>query len=58
MNHQPDIDKISLHAKDAYETKYQYLVNKCEAVGLKHCNDRKAFIQYSSDMNYVYKSIE
>ena len=24
----PDIDKICLYAKDAYETKYQFLINK------------------------------
>ena len=25
---QPDIDKIYLYAKDPYEAKYQYLINK------------------------------
>ena len=25
---QPDIDRIYLYAKDAYESKYQYLINK------------------------------
>ena len=28
MENQPDIDKISLNAKDPYESKYQYLINK------------------------------
>ena len=36
INNQPDIDKIYLYAKDPYETKYQYLINKCEKVGLDH----------------------
>ena len=27
---QPDIDKIFLYAKDLYEAKYQYLINKRE----------------------------
>ena len=28
INNQPDIDKIYLYAKDPYEVKYQYLINK------------------------------
>ena len=32
INNQPDIDKIYLYAKDLYEAKYQYLINKCEKV--------------------------
>ena len=46
INNQPDIDKIYLLAKDLYENKYQYLINKRESVGLKHFNDPKAFIEY------------
>ena len=30
MNHQPDIHKIYLYAKDPYEAKYQLLINKRE----------------------------
>ena len=33
---QPDIDKIFLYAKDPYEAKYQYLVNKRESVRINH----------------------
>ena len=55
---QPDIDKIYLYAKDPYEGKYQVLINKRESVGLKHFNDRKAFIEYSNDMHDVYKNID
>ena len=54
---QPDIDKIYLYAKDPYEGKYQFLINKRESVGLKHFNDPKAFIEYSNDMYDVYKNI-
>ena len=39
INHEPDIDKICLHAKDPDETKYQLLTNKKESTGLKHLND-------------------
>ena len=58
INNQQDIDKIYLYAKDPYEDKYQYLINKRESVGLKHFNDAKAFIEYSNDMHDVYKNID
>ena len=58
INNQQDIDKIYLCAKDPYEDKYLYLINKRESVGLKHFNDPKAFIEYSNDMHDVYKNIE
>ena len=58
INNQPDIDKIYLHAKDPYEAKYQFLINKRENTGLKHFNDSKALIQYSNDMEDVYKNID
>ena len=54
---QPYIDKIYLYAKDPYEAKYQYLINKRESVGINHFNDPKAFIEYSNDMHDVYKNI-
>ena len=57
INNQQDIDKIYLYAKDPYEDKYQYLINKRESVGLKHFNDPKAFVEYSNDM-HVYKNID
>ena len=58
INNQPDIDKIYLYAKDPYEVKYQYLINKREKVGLDHFDDPKAVIEYSNDMQDVYKNIE
>ena len=57
IENQPDIDKIYLYAKDPYEAKYQYLINKREGVGIDHFSDPKAFIEYSNDMHDVYKSI-
>ena len=56
INNQQDIDKIYLYAKDPYEDKYQYLINKRENAGLKHFNGPKAFIEYSNDMHDVYKN--
>ena len=58
INNQPDIDKIYLYAKDPYEAKYQYLINKREKVGLNHYNDPKAFIQYSNDIEDVHRNID
>ena len=55
---QPDIDKIYLYAKDPYEAKYQYLINKRRKIGLNRFNYPKAFIKYSNDMQDVYKNIE
>ena len=51
INHQSDIDKIHLFAKDPYKAKYQFLVKKHEDVRIKHLNDPKAFIEYSNDMH-------
>ena len=47
-----------MYAKDSYEAKYQYLINKREGVGIDHFNDPKAFIEYSNDMRDVYKNID
>ena len=58
MNNQSDNDKIYFYAKDPYERKYQYLINRREKVGLDHFNDPKTFIEYSNDMLDVYKNIE
>ena len=57
INNQPDINEIYLYAKDPYEVKYQYLINKIEGVGINYCNDSRAFIEYSNDMRDVYKNI-
>ena len=49
-----DIDKIYLYAKDSYETKYQLITNKRESTSL----NMQAFIEYSNDMDDIYKNIE
>ena len=54
----PDIDKIYLYAKDPYEAKYQYLINKRESVEIEHFNNLEAFTEYSNDMCDVYKIID
>ena len=47
-----------MYAKDPYEAKYQFLINKRESTGSKNFNDPKAFIEYSNDMQDVYKNID
>ena len=47
-----------MYTKDPYEAKYQFLINKRESTGLKHFNDPKAFIEYSNNMQDVYKNID
>ena len=49
---------IEEYTKDPYEAKYQFLINKREQTGLKHLNDFKAFIEYSNDIDDIYKNIE
>ena len=58
INNQPNIDKIYLYAKDPYEAKYQFLINKIESIRLKDFNDPKPFIDYSNDVQDVYKNID
>ena len=58
INNYPDIDKIYFYAKDSYEAKYQLLIKEREITQLKYLNDSKAFVEYSSDMDDIYKNIE
>ena len=58
INSEPDIGKVYLYAKDPYEAKHQLLINKRESTGLKNLNDSKAFIEYSNDMDDIYKNID
>ena len=55
---QPHIDKIYFFAKYPYEANYQFFINKRETAWLKHLSDSKTFIEYSNDMDDIYKSIE
>ena len=58
INQQPDIDKIYLYPKDLNEAKYRFIIKTREDVGTKHFNYSKAFIEYSNDMDHIYKNIE
>ena len=57
INEQNDIDTIYLHAKDLNKPKYEYLIKKCEDVGIKHVNNSNAFIECSSTMDDIYENI-
>ena len=58
ISHQSDIDKIYLYAKYLRKGKYQLLITRHEGAGLKHLKDSKAFIEYSDNMDDIYKNIE
>ena len=58
INNQPDIDKIYLYAKDPYEAEYQFFIDKRGRTGLNYFNDSKDFIDYSNDIQNVYKNID
>ena len=58
INHEPDIDKIYLYAKDGYNAKCKLLINKRESTVLKYLNDLKAFIEYTINMDGIFKNIE
>ena len=49
IENQPHIDKIYLYAKDLYESKYQYFINKRKSVGTNHFNDPKDPNYYNPD---------
>ena len=55
INNGPNIDKTYLYAKDP---KYQLLINKRENSWLKYFNDSKAFVEYSYDMDTIYKILK
>ena len=42
--------------EDLYEGKYRFLINKLESAGSKQCEDPKAFIEYSNNMDGIFES--
>ena len=47
-----------MYAKDLREPKYEFLIKKCENVGIKHFSDPNAFIECSNTMDDVYENID
>ena len=58
INQQADVDKIYLYSIDPYKTKYQFLISKQESTSLKHFIDSKSYIEYSNDMDDIYKTLK
>ena len=58
ISQQLDIYKIYSFVKDPYEAKYQFLINKRESIGSRYFNVSEDFIEYSNDMDDIYKNIE
>ena len=58
INQHSDVDKTYLYAKDPFEVKYQVWIKKRESTVLKLLNDSKAFIEYSNNIDNIYKDIE
>ena len=58
INERNDVDTIYLYARDLSEPKYEYLIKKCEDVGIKHLNNPNAFIEGSSTNDDVYVNID
>ena len=44
--------------KDPCEAKYQFLSKKSGSTELKHLSDSKAFVEYSNDVDDIYKNIK
>ena len=51
------IDKIYLYARNLNKPKYQFLIEKCANVGIKHYNNPNAFIECSNTKDHVYEKI-
>ena len=58
IKQQPDIDKIYLYIKDLFESKYQFLINGREKVGIENVKNPKAFFDYSQTIDDVYENLE
>ena len=58
LSQQAHIYKNYIYVKDPFESKYQFLINKQESARLNLLNNYKAHIEYSNDMNDIYKNIE
>ena len=58
INEQDNIDEIYFYAKDLSESKYEFLIKKCEYARTKNLNDSNAFIECLNTMNDVYENID
>ena len=47
-----DFDKVSLHVKHPFESRYELLIKK------KKLKNPKAFIDYSKEIDNIYENLE
>ena len=45
---------LKIHTKE----NINFFLNKWKSMGFKHFNDSKAFLEYSNNMDDIYKNIE
>ena len=57
-NQRQDNEKIYLHIKDQFESKYQLLINWREKVGIRKLKNPKAFIDYPQTIDDAYENLE
>ena len=58
IGHQPDIDKINLYDQDLYKVNLNLFIKRWEETGLAHFIDSKVFVEYSNNMDDVFKNFE
>ena len=47
-----------MYAKDLSEPKYEFLIKKCEDLGIKHLNYSIAFIECFNTMDDIYENVD
>ena len=47
---------MNLYAKNLFEVKYQFLINKHKTARLNQSNDCKAFIEYLTNMDGIFEN--
>ena len=47
-----------MYANDPHEAEYKLLINKLEGAVIKHFHESESFIEYSNDVDDIYKNIE
>ena len=52
------MDKIYLHVKDPFKSKYQLLINGIQKLGIKYEKIPKAFIDYLQENDDVNENLE
>ena len=58
INHYPYTDKNCLHAKDPYEVRDQFFINKHQGVDVNKFNNSRHFIEYSDGVDDIVENAE